>query len=59
MNLIAANLIFEMLDKASPLALASHTLDLYEAVFIYICVCIYKTKISLVVQLFVTISVCK
>lgn len=38
MNLIAANLIFEMLDKASPLALASHTLDLYKAVFIYICV---------------------
>lgn len=43
MNLIAVNLIFETFNKASPLALTSHTLDLYKVVFLYIhmCVCVY------------------
>lgn len=47
MNLIAVNLIFEMLNKASPLALTSHTLDLYKVIFLYIYMGVDNTKISL------------
>lgn len=47
MNLIAVNLIFEMLDKASPLALTSHTLGLYKVVFLYIYMGVDNMKISL------------
>lgn len=46
MNLIAVNLIFEMLNKACPLALTSHTLDLYKLVF-YVCMGRDTMKISL------------
>lgn len=46
MNLIAVNLIFEMLNKACPLALTSHTLDLYKLVF-YECMGRDTMKISL------------